>query len=172
MKRGVLKVSDLYSRSERRPGSDCWWWTHAKSNGQPRIYTFCHDRGEKMALSGPKAVWNIANGRGTAGRHAYMRCVSVGCVNPHHVAIAATRKQIGENIARSGLLKGVALDAKRANLRKARAAQGRRPTAPDIVHAIRQASGSHREIGRLFGIGPSVVWKMRTGRSHKHLEAA
>ncbi len=178
MKRtGCLRVVDLYARSERREGSDCWWWLGAKAADgvSVRIWTVDHDRAEKKSISGPKAVFNIAQGAGTGKRWAFMRCVNSTCVNPNHVGLAIDKAEIGRHIAKHGKRKGNSTEARRANVRKAWAAQGVSPTPPAAVHAIRSAGPkvTNVELGLKHGITPSTVSMIRLNKSHKHLlEAA
>ena len=169
LKRGILRIGDLYARSERRPGSNCWHWLHAMSSDgvSPRIWTLDHDRTEKRVMSGPRATWNIAHGRGLGDRLAYMHCCNSRCVNPQHVRTAADKAEIGAHIAANGKRKGTSVEQRAANARKGWAARGITVTPPEIVRAVRAASGTNVAIGVRFGIAHQVVSRIRRSDSHR-----
>lgn len=170
---GVTRIADLFNRSKRLPGSDCWWWVGAMACDKvsPRIWTVDHDRSEKRSMSGPAAVWNISRGVGLRGRLAFMRCVNSSCVNPVHVKDAASKAEIGAHISATGRRKGKNVEQNRANIRKAWDANGVTPTPSEIVLAIRAAGPgvSTQELARLHGISRSAASRIRRGESHKEL---
>lgn len=168
MTRGTNKVTDLWAKSERAEGSTCWQWLGAKSDGgkTPRMWTFDHDKGEKLVMPGPRAVWNIANQAGLGSRFAFMRCCNSLCVNPAHVGVAESRAEIGAHIAANGKRKGSHVEARRLNLVKAWAGSGKTLTPPETVLAIRAATGTGRAIGLQFGVNERIVSKIRRGESH------
>lgn len=174
-RRGTHKVTDLWAKSSRSEGSTCWQWLGATSDGgkTPRIWTFDHDKGERVVMPGPRAVWNIANQCGLGSRLAFMACVNSLCVNPAHVRVAVDRAEIGAHIAASGKRKGKNLEQRRANLRKAWAASGKTITPPALVIAIRAATGTGRAIGLQFGVNERIVSRIRRGEAHLNvMEAA
>lgn len=173
--RGVLRIADLYARSERQPGSQCWVWTggYASDRVSVRIWTFDHDRGEKRVMSGPRAVWNIAHGTGLGGRMAFMRCVNSACVNPAHVGSAADQAEIGLRIAENGKRKGKNHEVNRRNAEKATLARGWKLTPPAVILQIVRESGTNVAIAARLGVSHQLVSRVRLGQAHKHvLEAA
>lgn len=171
----IQTIADLRARSVQDPATHCWHWLGAKSpDGVPRIWTFDHERGDKRGMSGPKAVWNIAHGAAPRPGHlVYRRCVTCDCVNPSHMAQAASKKEIGAHIARNGARKGTSVPQRRANLLKAAAAAGIRYTPPEIVQAIRAAGPgpTNLELAALHGCAHSTVSKIRRGESHRGVAA-
>lgn len=171
MKRGIATVEDLRARSERRPGSDCWWWLGAMACDKvsPRIWTLDYELVDKRTMTGPQAVWNISRGEGLHGWLAYMRCVNSSCVNPVHVGKARSRVEIGAHIARHGKRKGRNTEAQRGNIRKAWQAAGITPTAPEVVAAIRAEPSSLTNIALAakYGLGHTTVSRIRRGDSHR-----
>lgn len=167
----ITKVSDLEARSLRDAATHCWHWQGAKAtDGTPRIWTFDHERGEKRAMSGPKAVWNIAHQAAPrAGWLVFRRCVTLDCVNPSHMAQARDKREIGAHVARSGARKGKFAEQARANALKASAAAGIVYTPPEIVRAIRaEGSGpTNLALSERYGIGHSTVSRIRRGESHR-----
>lgn len=174
--RGVLRIMDLYRNSERRPGSSCWHWLGAlgAKDGAPRIWTFDHDVGDKRSMRGAKAVWNIATGQGLKERIAYRACFSTTCVNPDHIAVCDTRKELAQVMsARGCFATDVARAARQATVLKAHAARGIVPTSPELVRQVRAATGTGRAIAASLGLSEQVVSRIRLGESHKKvLEAA
>jgi hypothetical protein len=172
----MLTKDDLRRHSridplDRNPYDPCWLWQGAKAtDGTPRIWTLDYERIEKRCMSGPKAVWNIAHGRGTGDKLTYRTCVNCDCVNPTHHALAADKAEIGAHIAKVGVRKGTALAQRRANIRIAHAANGIQPTPTEIVLAAREWTGTNMEFARLHGMCHTTVSRIRRGESHR-LEA-
>lgn len=177
--RGVASTSDLRARSridplDRNPYDPCWHWLGALStDGVPRIWTVDLDSGDKTALSGPKAVHYIATGKPLQGRLAFRKCGSRDCVNPGHHSTAACRAEIGAFVAAAGWRKGTHVEKRRANVRKAWAAQNTKVTPPEIVLAIRQAPEivSCRELAALFGLNPKLASAIRRGKTRQGVVA-
>lgn len=168
-KRGILRVQDLYARSERRPGSTCWIWSGPASDGLPAIWTLDYGRAEKRVMSAPLAVYNITfKAPPPEGHVAYMRCMKPRCVRPECVT-SGTRSQFGAAVAASGRLIGaVPREKKLASLRKARAAAGIVDTPQEIVLALLSAprSESHQAAADRVGVSLKTAWYIRTGRRH------
>jgi hypothetical protein len=173
--RGVLRVQDLYSHSERRPGSTCWWWTGAAAthpgtvNRSPRIWTFDHARGDKRVLSGPQAVFNITHRAAPPeGHRAYMRCLNSMCVRPECVT-SGTMLQIGAAIAASGKRKGTHVEARRACAALGRAKLAIVDTPADKVAAVllAPASEQNQQIAERLGMTRQTVSRIRAGKSRR-----
>jgi len=161
MSRGILRVQDLYARSERRPGSSCWWWAGRA------IWTIDYGRAEKRVMSAPLAVYHIAfKAPPPDGHVAYMRCMNPMCIRPECVT-SGTRAQLGAAIAASGRLVGaVPREKKLASLRKARVAAGIVDTPHEIVEALLKAPAdeTHQAAADRLGINMKTAWYIRTGR--------
>lgn len=126
MARGITTIAHLKARSTVDTATHCWHWHGASIEGRPRIWAFDHDKGEKTALSGPLAAWNIAHGRSPlAGWIVFRACMSADCVNPAHMREARDRAEIGRHIRLSGRWVGTNLETRRANVAVALAALGR-----------------------------------------------
>jgi hypothetical protein len=178
MTRGITTTAHLRARStidpyDRNPYDPCWHWTGAKAtDGTPRIWTFDHERGDKRCMSGPKAVWNISRGAAPIGKLVYRKCVVCDCVNPGHLVLAASRTEIGANVAKVGSRKGTSVEQRRANVRKAWAARGITVTPTEIVLACRAApkETSNIELAREHNICHTTVSQIRLGLSHKTIQ--
>lgn len=178
-RRGIATPDDLKARSwidpeDRNAYDPCWHYLGAKgTGGVPRIHTFDHDKGEKWVMSGPAAVWNIGQRKGTGDMLAYRKCSSPDCVNVGHVALAKDLAEIGLKIRERGNRKGIAIEARRASLAKAHAVTGHLPTPRAIVLACRAApkTVSHSSLASLHGIAVQTVCRIRLGQSHKDVRA-
>lgn len=174
-KRGILRVQDLYARSERRPGSSCWWWLGATSHDGnrcdgPRIWTIDHRRAEKRVMSGPAAVYNIAfKSAPPDGHKAYMRCMNVMCVNPQCVT-TGTMRQLCEAMAASGKLKGcVPIEKKKASMAKARQVRGIKDTPADLVLQVLSAPEGEatKDVAQRLGLSAFVASRIRRGLTRR-----
>lgn len=169
-----ITVTNLKNRSERREGSACWHWLGATAkDGTPRIYTVDYDRAEKRPMSGPKAVFFIAQRCPLNGRLAYRSCFTAGCVNPDHIRTAATKGEIGRAVIAAGSRKGTHTEQRRANIAYAHQASGCLPTPRAVVLAIREApkSVTGRQLAELHNISHQTVSRIRRNESHREVFA-
>lgn len=175
MKRGIASIADVRARCDQDPVTHCWHWNGGRSgDGVPRIHTLDYRDLEKRSLSGPLALWMIAHGTVPRGL-PFRRCVCRDCMNPAHLLLARSKKEIGAYIAKVGARKGTSVDKRRANLLLANAAAGIVPTPADVVLAIRSAPSSttSKALAAQHGMAHQTVSRIRRGDSHKHLlEAA
>jgi hypothetical protein len=173
---GFLTIADVRQNCRIDPASHCWHWLGAKStDGTPRVWTVDHERIEKRTMSGPKGLWNIAHGEAPRrGWLVYRSCVCADCMNPAHLAQAASKRDIFTHIARSGRWKGTCMEQRRANARLAQQASGAIPTAASIVLAIRAAGlqVTNQALATAHGISHTTVSRIRLGKSHRELLGA
>lgn len=173
MTRGLLTVEAVRARCIIDPAMHCWIWQGAKGakDGNPRIHTFDHERGEKRTMGGAKAMWNIAHQEAPPSWAplVYRCCGKSLCLNPAHLKTAKDLAEIGLHIRRSGQRVGTATDARRANQLLAMAASGITPTSPDVVRAIRAADKSvtGEMLAAQFSMSRTAVSRIRRGESHK-----
>lgn len=167
-------VADLRARCDIDLRMHCWLWrgaVHSRS-GLPILHTFDHARGEKRTMSGPVAAWNIGHQAAPArGRIVFRACCQTLCLNPAHLREARSRAEIGEHIRRSGVRKGLHLEARRESLKLAHQALGRTLTPPDIVRAIRAAPAgtTGRALAALHRLSRSCVSRIRRGETHREV---
>lgn len=168
---GFATIADIRARCivDPPPGG-CWHWQGAMQRSGPSIWTFDHARGCKRAMTGCRAVFEIAHGRSPLpGWTAFRRCTSRDCVNPLHVGEVRSRAELGEHWRRQGRYVGQNIESRRANMAKARAAAGLTETPADVVRALRAepAHLSHAEVSRRFNLSPQLVGDIRAGRSRR-----
>lgn len=172
MKRGLLTVESLKARCVIDAATHCWIWQGAKSSqGYPKMHTFDHERGEKRAMNGSKAAWNIAH-QSAPPSYAplvYRCCGQKLCLNPAHLRCAKDKAEIGLHIRRSGQFVGTGVEARRKNQLLAMEARGIKPTPADVVLAIRSAPKivTGLELAALHGISTTAVSRIRRGQSHR-----
>lgn len=166
----ITTVAELRERCDVDPVTHCWHWRGATSNGSPRIWAFDHRLGDKRTMTGALAVWNIAFGRAPRTM-AFRGCVSRTCLNPAHLREAGTKAEIGQHIRRTGALKGLHLEVRRANVARAHEACGIVPTPAAIVLAIRAAPAKVTAVALAaqYGMAHQTVGRIRRGESHRHL---
>lgn len=166
-KTGLATVADVRARCIVDPVTGCWNWQGGTSlHGDPRLWAFCHRKGDKRCMTGPLAMWNIAHGASpTPGYLVFRRCVNMLCLNPVHLGTAKTKADIGLHIQRAGTRKGTCLEQRRANLAKAQAVTGHTATAPEKVARIRSADKSETclALAAELGISKSAVSRIRRG---------
>lgn len=169
MRRGVATIDDLRVRSIVDAVTRCWHWQGAMSTGTPRIWAFDHAIGDKRAMSGSEAVWNIAHGESPKPMLVFRSCFCADCVNPVHHRKARNKAEIGLALRNAGVRKGTHVEQRRAAVLQAQIASGCVPTAPEIVRAVRAAPEivSGRELAALFGLSQQTVSRMRRGESHR-----
>lgn len=171
--RGLLTVAQVRARCDIDPARHCWLWQGAKGvDGTPRLWTFDHQRGEKRSMSGALAMWNIAHQEAPRPGHLVYRCCGArACLNPAHLKQARDKAEIGLHIRRAGYRIGIAVEARRANQRRAMEARGITPTAPEVVRAIRKApmETSNVELAAIHGISHTTVSRIRRMESHKEV---
>jgi hypothetical protein len=167
-----VTLADVRARCRIDQSSHCWHWLGAMTaNGTPRMYALDLDRCDKRVMPAHRAVWMIAHGESPGARLVYRACCRNTCVNPAHLRLAYTRAEIGAHWRRSGALRGVATEQRRANIAIAQAAQGIVLTAPEVVRAIRAAPAhvTGLELAALHGIASQTVSRIRRGESHRQV---
>lgn len=172
MTRGITTIAALKSRCIVDHATHCWLWQGACSDGHPRVHAFDHARGEKRVMPGTRAAWNVAFGEDPpAWALVYRGCQRQLCLNPAHLRLARDRADIGQHIRRAGTRKGTHLEARRANQRKACAAQGMKLVSPDVVEAIRLAPPevTGRALVELHGVNRTTVSRIRRGEGYRDM---
>ncbi len=87
--------------------------------------------------------------------HAPGVCHNRACINPRHLRWATRAENLADKTIDETDNRGERC--------------GSAKLTEDDVHAIRQASGSHRAIGERFGVAPSTVADIIKGRTWSHL---
>lgn len=153
-------------RSKRRPGADvtgrfmahvmpvtesgCWLWTGAwliQGRGKFQI-------GKKGYLAS-RAAWMLFKGDIPEGLDVCHRCDVGPCVNPDHLFLGTHAENMDDRNVKGRQARGET--------------SGRSKLTEASVRAIRADSRNHVEVGRHYGIHPSVVLRVRRGEAWKHV---
>lgn len=164
LKRNWSTVAGLRSNCRVLPNG-CWLWLGTCCGSTPKVRAFDPAIGEKRAMSVQRAMWFAAFGRWPAGK-AFSGCSTPGCVNPTHLREARDQAALVQYLGRTGRLRGLNTEQRAAAARKGRAAQGTKDTPPDVVRAIRAATGTDTAIARRFGVWRKTVRHIKDGRSY------
>lgn len=135
----------FYSRIEVT--DDCWLWTGPK-NAKGYGYLGRGGRGAPKVLA-HRLMWELVQGSIPNGMRVLHRCDNPPCVRPSHLWIGTQAENLADMTA-----KGRARRNGQAKLDK------------ESVAAIRNATGSIREIAPQFGVAYSTVARIRRGESY------
>lgn len=137
------------------PMSGCWLWIGAADN---------HGYGHMGRLINNKAVCILAHR--FSWEHHYGQLIPVGmcvlhkcdvpaCVNPYHLFLGTQQDNMD--------------DCKKKGRGTSGVTNSHCKLTEGDVKAIREAIGTHLEIGKRFNIGPSQVGKIRARQSWTHI---
>jgi len=140
----------FWAKVDRRGPEDCWEWR------SPATSTFGYGRikaGDRL-WSAHRVSYVLAHGQVPPGLWVLHSCDNPLCVNPSHL-YAGTRSQ----------------NMKDAFLRGRVTIPNTKLTASDVreIRAQLRAGLTNRAIATRFGIDPSYVSKIRTGKTWSHL---
>jgi hypothetical protein len=135
---------------------DCWLWRGAYSHRSPAL------RHEGKVLPVRRFVAQHLLGLDTYKRFAHVKCGNLECVCPDHIQV----------VTRAKLQKATA-DRLKFHTRPDRvmkislSAKARHNRTQEQIDAIKNATGSIRQIARELGFTFSVVQKIRNGTSYR-----
>ena len=145
-------------RSEKVPFAGCWIWLGTLHNGYGHVWD-----GSRMVRA-HRAAFQTFHRPLADGECVCHRCDVPACVNPAHLFAASQLENIRD------------MDAKDRRSRKANGApawgvaNGSAKVTPEIVRAIRCASGTFAEMSKRFGISAQQVSNIRARRYWAHVE--
>lgn len=159
----------FWPKVDKSAGPDaCWTWTASRAkNGYGKFGIGGHDGGW---IGAHCAAWLITRGEIPCGSCVCHSCDNPICVNPSHLWIGTHKDN-----ARDKSMKGRAVWKQSHGMRKNPLLMShgtRRYNAKlndDIVRKIRNATGSHKDIGIRFGVCRTVVGKVRRREIWKHV---
>ncbi|MDE2434598.1 MAG: hypothetical protein KGN37_17350 [Burkholderiales bacterium] len=158
-------LDDVLGRCRVDEESGCWVWGGKAKCGYPSLYApdYTRHNGELRPQYGRRAVWHIANGKAiTAGWRVFGVCGNPLCLNPDH-ARAMRPGLRGDQVARSGMLKGRPRRqaANRLNTRK------QAKTTPELIQHILSSREKGMHLARQLGISQQLVSRVRRGERGK-----
>lgn len=143
-----LPIKDrLWLYIEPEPNSGCWLWTGTIVNGYGTL-TLNRKTGQKAHRTSYEAY----KGEIPEGMHVLHKCDVRCCINPDHLFLGTNADNVADKVAKG----------RQAVMQRTR-------YSPDEVRAVREATGSQREIARRLGVSKSMVHAIRTNQFWKHL---
>lgn len=146
----------FWEKVDTRGPDECWPWKGATvSHDRGYLSILCPDRRRNILASRISYELNVQPIPGDL--RVLHKCDNPNCVNPCHLFLGTmkdnTRDMMAKGRNRCGRQPGE--QSSRAKLTNEQA------------YAIRISSRSRRELGKEYGISPSVVGDIRRGRSYK-----
>jgi hypothetical protein len=111
--------------------------------------------GTKTTVLAHRFAWELANGAIPTGLHVCHRCDNRACCNADHYFLGTQRDNIRDAAAKGRMSKGASHHAAKLTDADAR----------EILISI----GTHREIGKRFGVSRSMVTAIRSRKWWKHV---
>lgn len=141
----------LEEASMPEPNSGCWLWLRGVNN-----YGYGVSTHPEAGSGAHRAAWAAYKGTIPAGQHVLHKCDVRSCINPDHLflgdQLANMRDKMGKgrHVSHPGEKHG------RARLKESE------------VIAIRNADGTARNLAKAYGVSPSLISLIRSGRRWKH----
>lgn len=140
----------FWSKVARGAEHECWEWKasrtrHGYGNFGYRGHSF---RANRIALL-------LTKGPIPADMHALHTCDNRACCNPNHLFAGTVQQNNAQRDAQLKCTKG----------EKHHTAKLKNEQVLEIMRAV----GTHSEIARRYGVYPTTIWKIREGKTWKHL---
>ena len=129
----------------------CWNWNGATASGYGvivlnRKVAAEHEVGRNYQTH--RASYEIHHGPIAAGQVIRHKCDNKLCLNPDHLEVGTQRENIQDAIDRGRMVSKL--------------------TEKD-VDFIRSSTLSQRRLGKLLGVSPTVIWRIRNGNKWRHV---
>lgn len=165
---GIYTIDDIRARCRVDEETGCWNWacacSNSRGNKEPRLWL----PQEERTVTLPYAAW-VLSGRPPLldGQVVWRKCRSSVCGNPKHM-MAATRKERGELVARSGTLRGNV--ARR--LKSVLAVRSRSPITAELARWAIESPQNGREVAHALGVTETTVSAIRRRKRWRPVAAA
>ena len=157
---GVRTMADIHDRCRIDEETGCWVWAYAARRNMPRIWI----ADLRTCLNGGAALhWLQFGKKPPKGKLYIATCGNTLCMNPEHRRMGTQRT----------LQKMHSADQpQESRARMALTHRKRTGTPPEVIEAVRAATGTLAEIGAAHGMSQMRVWRIRTGQRWGALHAA
>lgn len=155
-----LPIPTLDSKLEARffsyieKGGDCWAWTGVLNNcGRATFWV-----PDRMYVAS-RIMYKLHHGVDPGSKKVCHTCDNPACVNPEHLWLGTQRDNVADCVTKG---------------RQTRLAGGRNPQARLTVRQVKKIRLSTEKSGELaerFGVTPSQIWRIRSGKQWKMMEA-
>lgn len=162
---GVRTLEQLKLRCRVQEDTGCWVWalayTSSRGGDVPVVYMPKYGK----TMSAMRAAVLLSRGvepSAIAGRRAWARCQTPGCVNPAHLS-CGTHLQFNQFIVTTGRRK----DLPQRRIANAKIMRARSELTEADVQAIRAAQGTLDQIAAQFGnrVSRTQIHRIRQGKS-------
>lgn len=145
-------IARFWSHVDIRSADECWPWTRSRSQGYGR-FSVGGRRGRLAVAS--RVAYEITNGPLPLGVEARHTCDNPPCCNPAHLIPGTQAQNMADMVQRGRSPK------QKLTARDIRAIRRRRADGARVV-----------DLATEYGVTPSNVSQITTGRTWKHLENA
>lgn len=155
MKITLELVERFHEKWILNPVNGCWEWT-ASLNGNG--YGQIKRPGERRQYIASRLSYLIHYGAIPDGMFVLHTCDNRLCVKPSHLFLGTADDNAQDMKAKGRHTHGVTGHSHKINDDKARQ-----------IHKLKSEGVSQSEIGRIFGLSQSTIWKILTGQKWKHI---
>ncbi len=144
----LLSLLNLPSQEERfwdkivkKSPNECWSWSGATTT---KGYGIMRWNGKNKVAT--RIMWELKKGPIPKGQRVLHECDNPPCCNPRHLFLGTIRENAHDMMRKH-----------RDNI------NGKKLVEKDVI-AIRSDAGTNKELSDEFGVCPSHVWRIRTGK--------
>ena len=145
------RVAKIFSESWMpEPNSGCWLWLNrVDDKGYGWISISVPDR------RAHRISWLIHKGEIPNGLHVLHHCDTPSCVNPNHLFLGTSIDNVRDRDNKERMMRGVMSPIAKLT--------------DELVRAIRQDSGSERQLAREYGVSPRLIHYVKHRQRWKHV---
>lgn len=158
MEIGVELIERFHEKWSLNSMTGCWEWIGATAG---RGYGFIKRPGERKQIYAHRLSWLIHYGEIKDGLHVCHVCDNARCVKPSHLFLGTSKDNMQDMKAKDRHLPG--------------SRNGNAKLSDDKVMQIFNLANqgvSQGEIGRIYGVAQSTVWKILRGQRYANVSRA
>jgi hypothetical protein len=135
---------------------ECWEWNGSRYNNG--YGTFYIRRGKRKTFLAHRIAWIVANGKDIPETQLVCHhCDNRACVNPHHLYVGTHYDNNSDTIIRCRGNRKTGLQCSWAKL------------SDSQVLEILLSKGKQKEVAKIYGIDPSTVSQIKSGKRRKNI---
>jgi hypothetical protein len=151
----------FWAKVDRRGPDECWPWTGAggrQKSGRSGHIRIEPERGSRN-VAAPRVAWELTNGQIPKGLFVCHHCDNAKCVNPAHLFVGTASDNVRDMVQKG---RG---RVNRQHGEKNHAAKISAAQVMEIRGYVAKGAGTYRQIGARYGISPSAVHLIASGRN-------